>query len=317
MNGAGGSSGRVSGRSVASGVTARARAVEQASAEVLRLEEGVQFAVPALSAIGDSARRLSRYSARVRVLELEVLPAGPYLGHCVRLLHDELVTQRAPREWSARMTPRVDEVQVMLERAIDVTASIDIPGELGLPLELVSTVQSGARAGLSCLGRLRSILQVHDPSNAPREFGQQVPEFQPSVSAQWLVHTASGLLPPGSRDRYREEFASELLGLAEARAGSRAQLGHAARQVAAIWALRRALPSATPRPVSPDRIRAPLSTDHDTVPQPRLRDHVREPVDRWLTRRHARKVLREQVRIQHAKYAHHRLPSRRGRHRRY
>ena len=314
MTSVGGSSGRVPGR--AGSAAAQARAADQARAEVLRLQESLQFAVLALSAIGDSARRLSRYSARVRVLELEVLPAGPYLGHCVQSLHDDLVTQQASRRRPKRVTARVDEIELMLERAIEITAGIDIPGELGLPLELVSTVQSGARAGLACLGRLRSILDAHDPSSASSELPHEGHELQPSVSAQWLVQTASRLLPPGSRDRYCEEFGSELLALAEARAGSAHQLGHAVRQVATIWALRCALPSATRRPTGHGRVRAPLSTDYDTVLQPRLRDHLREPLDRWLARRQARKVLREQVRIQHAEYAHHRVPSRRGRHRR-
>ena len=189
-------------------LAAQARAAEQAGAEVLRLQESLQFAVPALSAIGDSARRLSRYSARVRVLELEVLPAGPYLGHCVRV-----AARRARRsaalagEWSARMTARVDEIEVMLERAIEITASIDVPGELGLPLELVSTVQSGARAGLACLGRLRSILEEHDAATVRAELragsaraaAQRVgavarPHSQPAAAAR-----EPGPLPRGVR----------------------------------------------------------------------------------------------------------------------
>jgi hypothetical protein len=300
-------------------VTAQARATDEAGAEVLRLQESLQLAVTALTAIGDSARRLSRYSARVRVLELEVLPAGPYLGHCVELLHRELAVREPVHRWLVRITGRVDEIEVMLEQAIEITASIDIPGELGLPLELVSTVQSGARAGMASVGRLRSILEAHDLSDDRSTPLAEVPELQPSASAQWLIHTASRLLPPGNRDRYREEFASELLALAEARTGWRAQVGHAIRQVAAIWALRRALPYAAPRSNAPDRVRAPLGSGHDTPVQPDLpplRDHLREPFDRWLARRQARKVLREQVRIQQAEYESYRFPGGRGRHRR-
>ena len=160
MNRAGGGAGRTAGRGSARAsvrvLAAQARAVEQAGAEVLRLQESLQLVVPALSAIGDSARRLSRFSARVRVLELEVLPAGPYLGHCVELLRADIAAPHAAGHWSVRMTARVEEIQVMLERAIEITAATDVPGELGLPLELVSTVQSGARAGLACLARLRT-----------------------------------------------------------------------------------------------------------------------------------------------------------------
>src|SRR4051794_27398394 len=116
MNGIGGSSRRVFRRAVPRLVTAQAQAADQVRAEILRLEESLQFAVSALSAIGDSARRLSRYSARVRVLELEVLPAGPYLGHCVESLHRELAIQEPAPRWLARITGRVDEIEVMLEQ---------------------------------------------------------------------------------------------------------------------------------------------------------------------------------------------------------
>jgi Bifunctional DNA primase/polymerase, N-terminal len=176
-----------------------------------------------------------------------------------------------------------------------------------------------ARTGMASVGRLRSILEAHDLSDKRGTPLAEVSELQPSASAQWLIYTASRLLPPGNRDRYREEFASELLALAEARTGWRAQAGHAIRQVAAIWALRRALPSAVPRSNAFDRVRAPLGSGHDTPVQPglpRLRDHLREPFDRWIARRQARKVLREQVRIQQAEYESYRFPGGRGRHRR-
>jgi hypothetical protein len=106
------------------------------------------------------------------------------------------------RERLAR--PARAPLRALLERVIELTATIDLPGELGLPLNLVS-------------------------------------------AAQWLLHTASQLLPVGSRQRYGEEFSSELRALADARASSRAQLAYALRQVAAIWALRRALPATTPQ----------------------------------------------------------------------
>jgi hypothetical protein len=297
---------------------AQARAAGEAAAEVVRLKDSVQLAVSALSAIGDSARRLSRYSARVRVLELEVLPAGPYLGVCVQALHDELAAWQTPRRWPQRMTARVEEIQVMLERAIEITATVDIPGELGLPLELVSTVQSGALAGLACVDRLRQILDSGEVSHRDGELRPQVHELQPSPSAQWLLHAASRLLPPASRDRYREEFASELRALTDAQAGSRAQLGHAVRQVVAVWALRRALATAAPRATDPDRAPAPISNGHDVGVRPRLRDQLREPLDRWLARRQARMILREQARTQFAEsHASWPFPCRAsGRHRR-
>src|SRR3954454_4941455 len=119
MSDAGGTSRRLSRRAGPRVVTAQAQAADEARAEILRLEESLQFAVSALATIGDSARRLSRYSARVRVLELEVLPAGPYLGYCVQLLRGDFINRRDPGKWSARITGRVDEIEVMLERAIE------------------------------------------------------------------------------------------------------------------------------------------------------------------------------------------------------
>jgi hypothetical protein len=86
----GGSSNHVSGHAAASGVTAQTRAGEAARAEVLRLQESLRLAVSALQAIGDRARYLSRYSARVRVLELEVIPTGSYLSDRADLLLGEL-----------------------------------------------------------------------------------------------------------------------------------------------------------------------------------------------------------------------------------
>ena len=55
----------------------------------------------------------------------------------------------------------------MLERAIEITTTVDTPGELGMPLELVSTVQSGALAGLGCLERFREILNPPDVEHRP------------------------------------------------------------------------------------------------------------------------------------------------------
>jgi hypothetical protein len=209
MTGAGSGSSGASGHGTAGAVSARTGAAEQAAAEVARLQDSVQFAVSALVAIGDSARVQSRYSARVRVLELEVLPAGPYLGLCVQALHDELAGWRTPRRWPPQLTAQVDEIQAMLERAIEITATVDIPGELGMPLELVSTVQSGALAGLGCLQRLRKIVNPPNVEHRPILLRPTVDEPQPSSSARCLVHTASRLLPPGNRDRYAEEFRAD------------------------------------------------------------------------------------------------------------
>lgn len=321
MSGVGGGPGRA----VAGVAAAQARAADQAAAEVVRLNRGLQPAVSALWAIGDSARSQSRYSARARVLELEVLPAGPYLGQCVDLLRDDLVTRHAARRSPSQVTARVDEIQTLLERVLEVTATVDIPGELGLPLELVSTVQSGAVAGLAHLARLREILDAPEIAHQHTEVGQ-ADQRQPSPSAHWLVHTASRLLPPGSRDRYAEEFASELRALADAQHSRRAQLGHALRQLTTIWALRRALPaapprpadpSATPAPTGPDRVRVPPGAGHTTGVRTRLLDYLREPVDRWLTRRQARRIIREQAQTQYESNVTSPFPTRaRGRHRR-
>ena len=295
MNGAGVGSGGASGRPVDRAVTAQARAAEQASAEVRRLNENTQLALSAMSAIWETARRLSRYSARVRVLELEVLPAAHYLAACMQSLYSALPWWKAPLCSPAQLIDQVNEIGVMLERAIDITAGVDIPGELGLPLELVSTVQSGARAGLASVERLRTILDEYASAVEHGELHIEVDELQPNASARWLVHTASRLLPPGSRDRYAEEFAAELRALADARAGWRDQLAHAVRQVATIWALRRALPSATPRPTSPDRVQAPLGSGRHARRQERPTDRLRGSLDLWLATRHARKVIEEQA----------------------
>jgi hypothetical protein len=100
------SSSNVSGPAAASKVTAQTRAGEAARTEVLRLQESLRLAVSALQAIGDRARYLSRYSARVRVLELEVIPAGSYLSDRAGLLLGELDVRQVPgqglRVWRLR-----------------------------------------------------------------------------------------------------------------------------------------------------------------------------------------------------------------------
>ena len=63
------SPGDAPGRAGAWAASVQARGAQQAAVEAVRLQESLQLAVSALSAIGDRARRLSRYSARVRVLE--------------------------------------------------------------------------------------------------------------------------------------------------------------------------------------------------------------------------------------------------------
>src|SRR4051794_7932078 len=197
----GGSSNNVSGHAAVSGVTAQTRAGEAARAEVLRLQESLRLAVSALQAIGDRARYLSRYSARVRVLELEVIPAGSYLSDRAGLLLGELDVRQVPGRWAAGMAPALDEMRVMLEWAIEVTASVDIPGELGLPLELVSTVQSGARAGMACLDRLRQILEEYDTAAVEHyEPDPRVAVLQPSRPAQWVLRAAGRCYPrrPGT-----------------------------------------------------------------------------------------------------------------------
>jgi hypothetical protein len=338
VNGTGGSIDDGSGRPVDRVVTARADVADQIVAEALRLSRGLQPALSALSSIGDSARRLSRYSARMRVLELEVLPAAFDLADRVRMLHP-YPAARWTSQSPAHMMENVDEVGLLLERFIEVTATADIPGELGFSLELISTVQSGSFAGLACLARLRELINSTPPAHPDAslqdksehgaqpwqarqhiELGAARP-LQPSAFAQRLLHAAVLLLPLGSRDRYAEEFVGELHELAEGHAGTRTQLAYALRQVAAVWALRRALPVPTTTAASPpgdvDRVRARDSYDPGATPGPRLHDHLLEPIDRWVAHRRARVEIRAQTRARHQALKARRPPprGRRGRHR--
>lgn len=333
MNGAGdgpsgGADGRVGGPGDASGqvgagaVAGQVRVVREVVAESRRLVVGVRLAVSALSAIGDSARHQSRFSARARVLELEVLPAAHHLGASVEALHHDILASRASR--SPEVAARAEEIRATLARMLEIVTTVDVPGELGMPLELVSTVQAGILDGLAGLDRLRDMLE-------PAVGHQQVEPspvadgMQPTATAQWLVRAATRLLPPRGRDRYAEEFAGELWALAEAHAGPRTQLGHALRQVTAIWALRRALSPTTPRPAAPDAApgRETADTGPRTTGRTRRRHPLREPLRWWLTRRQARSILREQKQAQaeHEEllfefFSDHPLPGGRSRHRR-
>jgi hypothetical protein len=143
-------------------------------------------------------------------------------------------------------------------------------------------------------------------------------DVRPARTASWLVHVASLLLPPGGgRERYGEEFMGELRDLVELGAGPRAQLGYALRQVVRVWALRRALPvapshgSAEPHRV---RVRVTIASVEQQWRQPW--NVARAAVGRWLDRREARAIIRQQVRAQRRQERARRAPGTvAGRHR--
>jgi hypothetical protein len=87
----------------------------------------------------------------VRALGLDFLPDGTYLAYCIRLLRTALNIPGSRRRRLVTARAHVDEVHVMLQKAIDLTATIDIPGELGVPLNFVSALQTSARDGLASL----------------------------------------------------------------------------------------------------------------------------------------------------------------------
>ena len=211
---------------------AQVHITERVRDEVIRLDDGIQLALSALSAISESARVKSGESARVRSLGLECLPPGFYLGMRVRALRSDLSGMRPLRNWSRTTRTRALEIQSMLEVVIDLTATIDIAGELELSLDLVRAAQDGARTGLSCLTRLYNTLEA---AETPSLFEGERGNSEASSSAMWIVQLVCRVLPAGSRDRYIEEFVGELHSIAEK--GRCAQLVYAFGLAVGVWAL--------------------------------------------------------------------------------
>ena len=282
--------------------SARSRAVALARAEAAQLAESLGPSLTALAAIQVRNRRCVADSARVRALGLERLPDSDYLAHTVELLCAELDAAHSRRKWLLAVRRRADEVDGLLRRAVELTATIDIAGELELSLGLVTAVQAGARAGLSSVSRLREHLDAVECG--PVEVGRAMAPAseavgQPTRSAQWLVRLASRLLPPGGRHRYLEEFSAELSDLAEAGSTPPTQRGHALRLVLRAWSLRRVLAGASRPVLEPDRVRVQTRVDGATgrpvVASPP--GGVRAAVQRWRARRDARRIVRVQARL--------------------
>jgi hypothetical protein len=289
-----GSTSRISRRALVQ--QARQRAIESARDEGVRISDGVQLTATALSAIGDRARSQYGESARVRALGLECLPDRRYLAYRVAELRAALEASRSRRSWLAGARSHADEVEALLARAIELTSTIDITGELDLPLELVVAVQTGARAGLSALHRLREDLDAVE-NGQHENLGNRGVTVQPSSPAHWLVQVASLLLPGTSRERYLEEFTGELRELADSEASSRAQLAHAVRLAARVWSLRNALPPDAPRSTAgPDRVRVLPGGRSDELSAGRARargwETSRTPFRRWKAKRDARLIVR-------------------------
>jgi hypothetical protein len=287
--------------------SARLQALDLARSEGANLAEILPPALTALDAIRLRSRHPSTDFARVRALGLECLPNSDYLALSVQRLGTELGRSRSRREWLAAVHQQAAEIEAMLQQAVAMTSVIDIAGELDLPLSQVTVVQTGARAGLSAIARMREhlhtvdtgVLRAHLYEPAVRAAGTL-----PSWSARWLVQLAGRLLPGSVRDRYLEEFGGELRELAEDGLGSGAQFAHALRLAVRAWSLRRSLPTAgTLRPVDGwPRRRVPPRTDGvGRHADPHRSDGLRHGVQRWQRRREARTILRYQAR-QKVKY---------------
>lgn len=209
--------------------------------EVARLEAELSLPLSALSAVGNHVESMRHRSARVDSLGLHLLPPAFYVEHCIAKLRAEIVGARMVGRPSRRLRARVGELRELLIAVVDITANVDVAGELDLPFELVSTAQSGARSGISCLDRISQALEsIHLPPNAePRSDAEH---GHPNRSAEWMLQVTGRILPPLARDRYVEEFRGELYYLAEEGANLGAQLAYVFRQVGRLWSTRRALP---------------------------------------------------------------------------
>lgn len=249
-------------------------------AEAVRLELELQTGISALSLIQERAKTEFHRSARVASLGLDVLPPGYYLDHCVSDLRTELRAVRLVGRPLRRARERVEELRELLQRVVDVTAGVDLAGELDLPLELVSTAQSGARAGISSLDRM--MRTIVDLERGPRSSSQRdVDGVRPTPVAQWLLNAGSAVLPTSGRERYAEEFRGELFSLADSGAGWVAQLAYVARQVVRLWSLRRVLPSA---PATETGRRAAVQFDRGAVARTFVLDSLRARSDHRLAR---------------------------------
>jgi hypothetical protein len=276
------------------------RAAESYLDESARLSIDMEFATSALSTIRHRARRVANDSARVRALGLELLPDGVYLASGIRALRSALNSPGSQRRRLAAARAQLDDVHAMLQTTVEITATIDIPGELGVSFHFISTLQTSARDGITSISRLRDTLDRVE-SGRHNQQSAQVGDVRPSRSAQWLVHMLSQLLPTGSRERYFEEFSSELREYAETRRGSYAQIVHALGLASRIWALRNALSGTTLPPVGGiERVRMLGRTDSAVAgrPQASLWEPVRRRFARWNARYAARVVQRRQIRAQ-------------------
>lgn len=225
----------------ASAVHAVDSATSVVRAEAAALAGGIELTVAAVDAINVQAKRMYNESARIAAAGFDALPPGYYLAASVRGLRGQLNATRLVGSSTRHVLDRIDEMQGMFQVVVDLTASVDVAGQLGLPLELVSTAQTGARSALSSLDRMsRAVVDLANHASVADH--QVAVAARPRPAAQWLLTTAGRVLPRESRERYVEEFRSELYTLAEDGAGLRRQLDYAARQIANLWSLRRALP---------------------------------------------------------------------------
>jgi hypothetical protein len=282
--------------------SARLRAVELARSEGAILADSLALASTALAAIRFRSRHPAMECAEVRALGLERLPNSDYLGLVVQRLCTELGRSHSRQTWLAAVEEQAAEIEAMLQLAVMMTSVIDVAGELDLPLSQVTAVQTGARAGLSAIARMREHLHTVETGvvRVPRpEPVVRVAGALPSWSAQWLVQLAGRLLPGSVRDRYLEEFTSELCELADADLGAGAQFAHAFRLAVRAWSLRRSLPSAaTLRPADGWRRRRvpPRADGAGRHAATHTSNGLRHGVQRWQRRREARTILRYQAR---------------------
>jgi hypothetical protein len=89
------------------------------------------------------------------------------------------------------------------------------------------------------------------PVEPGRQRARRRKAFFMSPAAARLAATAAWLLPSPERERYREEFRSELWELAAAGASRRHQVGHAAQVLTQAWVMRTALRSPARRRAVP------------------------------------------------------------------
>ncbi|MCU7726253.1 hypothetical protein ODJ79_21200 [Actinoplanes sp. KI2] len=86
------------------------------------------------------------------------------------------------------------------------------------------------------------VMAMREPEEGPRP-------ATPAAVAAWLAHKAVRVLPAASRDRYHDEFGSELYELAAAGASRWVQLRYVTRLLDQAWVLRAELREAATRQV--------------------------------------------------------------------